>query len=508
MDKYCIRLAVILMAVILLFAGCPHPTPPAGKDPEVTFPLGTISIIGSAKVGEVLSVDLSGLDADLVTEDEIIYYEWIVGGIEAAGPCYELFTYTIQPEDAGKTIAVRVQGVSWELQFGGNDDLWVRSAEIGPVIRGWAVKTIATFLPHATEAGNRDQRFQYDNDDPRRGRTLAIDSTGKLYIGANVEYVGWKILQVDPKVYDAEWGQVKVKVFADEDGGSIAGAAIQGIAVGPNDSVYTSLLWGKDRGDGHFVVRFDQPGGSNVSGGSGNIFQKLIDMGYTVYSAAGGNPYGDVTVDHAGNMFVIVNQWGDARDIVKVTPAGAVSRFAGGNKGKLDGIGTNAQFNDITGMTVDPTGNVYVADGYSDGKIRMINGATRQVSTFAGAVWGGPFVIMGGLTYGRDGNFYVIDRVSRNEASWGPVIRKIDPATRAVTALAGDPNRKGQGNNSSGVNPNDGMASEALFLNPYGIAVDTDGTVYVMDTWHDYVWTGSSYEFREYACLRMYYYDG
>ena len=71
------------------------------------------------------------------------------------------------------------------------------------------------------------------------------------------------------------------------------------------------------------------------------------------------NPTG-VAVDMAGNVYVA-----DAGNnmIRKIDPSGAVSALAGsGQPGAANGIGALATFNHPTGVAVDASGNVYVAD--------------------------------------------------------------------------------------------------------------------------------------------------
>lgn len=68
-------------------------------------------------------------------------------------------------------------------------------------------------------------------------------------------------------------------------------------------------------------------------------------------------PHG-VAVDAAGNVFVA--DWCDT--IRKITPDGVVSLLAGGETGSRDGFGPEAQFYEPEGLAVDNAGNVFVAD--------------------------------------------------------------------------------------------------------------------------------------------------
>jgi hypothetical protein len=68
-----------------------------------------------------------------------------------------------------------------------------------------------------------------------------------------------------------------------------------------------------------------------------------------------------VAVDASGNLYVADT---DNHTLREITPNGAVSTLAGlaGSSGSADGIGTAARFNYPTGVAVDSSGKVYVAD--------------------------------------------------------------------------------------------------------------------------------------------------
>jgi mucin-19 len=173
-----------------------------------------------------------------------------------------------------------------------------------------------------------------------------------------------------------------------------------------------------------------------------------------------------VAIDSSGNIYVADRSNNRIR---KITSAGVVTTFAGSSAGSANGTGTNATFNAPRGVTVDSEGNVYVADG-GNNCIRKIT-PEGVVTTLAGGTSGSlngtgtnaRFWNPQGVAVDSSGNIYVADR-SNNR------IRKITSAG-VVTTLAGNT-----------VGYQDGTGTNALFNQPYGITVDSAGTVYVADT--------------------------
>jgi sugar lactone lactonase YvrE len=176
-------------------------------------------------------------------------------------------------------------------------------------------------------------------------------------------------------------------------------------------------------------------------------------------------PFG-VAIDANGNLYV-TDTFNEK--IRKITPAGAVSTFAGSTAGFADGSVANAQFDRPNGITVDNNGNVYVADT-SNNKIRKITPA-GSVTTLAGSTFGFAdgigsavqFRSPSGCVIDVSGNLYVTDKSNQK-------IRKISP-TGVVTTLAG-----------STFGFADGIGTTAQFKSPNGIAIDASGNLYVADS--------------------------
>jgi sugar lactone lactonase YvrE len=268
------------------------------------------------------------------------------------------------------------------------------------------------------------------------------------------------------------------------------------------------------------AARFNQPFGTAVDS-SGNVYvadtlnneiRKIAPAaGYLVTTLAGSSQAGSgdgtggsagfdgpqgVAVDGAGNVYVADTQ----NNIIRmVTPAGVVSTIAGAANPNaatspgtdVDGVGPAARFNDPTGIAVDGSGNLYVADCGNE-TIRRITplrdptvsgGAVLwSVTTIAGGTQGNTdgvgaaaeFNSPIGIAVDRAGNLYVADQAN-NE------IRMITPTSSdgatswVVTTLAG-----GSANPLALV-PVDGANDFATFNSPTGVAVDTAGNVYVTD---------------------------
>ena len=183
------------------------------------------------------------------------------------------------------------------------------------------------------------------------------------------------------------------------------------------------------------------------------------------------NPMG-VAVDGSGNVYVADYQ---ASTIRKITPSGAVSTLAGspGQQGSTDATGANARFAGPTGVAVDGSGNVYVADQGNHtirkitpaGAVSTLAGSPGQSGTTNATGADARFLAPFGVAVDGSGNVYVGDTGNHT-------IRKITPAG-AVSTLAGFPGEGGSAN---------GTGAGARFSSPQGVAVYGSGNVYVADT--------------------------
>jgi sugar lactone lactonase YvrE len=175
---------------------------------------------------------------------------------------------------------------------------------------------------------------------------------------------------------------------------------------------------------------------------------------FSTYSAT------SLAVDGLGNLYVTENKC----DLLKITPAGVISTFAGSfnHCGNVDGTGTAARFQPLFGVTVDSSGNVYVSEP-RDGLIRKITPA-GVVSTFAKAL---------GFALTRDSlnNLFVASNLPPRNQGLGEIIQKITPGG-VVSTIGGLLFADGSA---------DGSGSDARFYYPTGITVGPTGRLYIAD---------------------------
>ncbi|MBS1521033.1 MAG: SMP-30/gluconolactonase/LRE family protein [Bacteroidetes bacterium] len=216
---------------------------------------------------------------------------------------------------------------------------------------------------------------------------------------------------------------------------------------------------------GNNLIRKITPDGT-VSTLAGTVV--AVDTSNTVTSTPLFAGPSGVAVDASGNVYVA--DAGNNR-ICVVSPSGNTTTLSGnGNAGSNNGAGKDATFNNPTGVAVDAAGNVYVAD--------MLNNLIRKVapdgttSTLAGNGDIGSkdgldtaarFYFPNSLTVDPSGNVYVTDDINN-------LVRAITPAG-AVTTIAG----------SGQAGAQNGQDTQASFNDPAGIAVDASDNLYVAD---------------------------
>lgn len=179
-----------------------------------------------------------------------------------------------------------------------------------------------------------------------------------------------------------------------------------------------------------------------------------------------------VAIDATGNIYLA----DESNHVIrKVTPAGAVSTLAGtaGLSGNADGNGTAARFKSPSGLAVDSSGNLYVADTLNN-TIRKIT-AAGDVTTVAGtagiagttdgtgaaARFNAPQALAVTATY-----LFIADTGNHT-------IRRLTLSSNAVTTFAGSGGKAGSV---------DGTGTAARLNFPCGIVADSQNRVWVADS--------------------------
>lgn len=178
-----------------------------------------------------------------------------------------------------------------------------------------------------------------------------------------------------------------------------------------------------------------------------------------------------LALDRSGSLFV-----SDSSNytIRKITAGGVVTTLAGtvGIRGSADGSGSAARFGRMFGVAADGSGNLFVADSENftirritaEGLVTTLAGSPESSGYADGIGSAARFFGRGGVAVDDSGNVFVAD-------SGNSVIRKITPAG-VVSTIGGLFGHSGS---------SDGVGSAARFAQPYAVAVDRAGNLYIGD---------------------------
>jgi sugar lactone lactonase YvrE len=183
-----------------------------------------------------------------------------------------------------------------------------------------------------------------------------------------------------------------------------------------------------------------------------------------------------VAVDSSGNTYIA--DYGN-HAIRKVTSAGKISTIAGMGIAGYSGDGgaaTSALLNYPMGLAVDSSSSLYIAD-YKNNVVRKITSA-GVISTVAGTGTAGNGASgnsatatnlngPSGVAVDSSGNLYIADTNNN-------LIRKVDLSTGILTTFGGT--------GASAFSGDGGVATAAGFYKPQGLYLDSSGNLFVCDT--------------------------
>lgn len=279
----------------------------------------------------------------------------------------------------------------------------------------------------------------------------------------NISYPGSTV----PKLYTV--GTAISSLTPTNSGGSI-------IATGLTSTVAASVF------NSPYGTAVDASGDIYIADAGNNMIKKVSSTGVlTIFAGNASSGHTDgtgaaasfyhptgVCVDGSGNVYVADDYNNEIR---KITSAGVVTTLAGNTtSGHTDGTGGAASFNNPTGICVDGSGNLYVAD-FNNNEIRKVTSA-GVVTTIAGSTTSGStnatgtsarFNLPFGICIDGSGNFYIADKGNN-------MIRKMTSAM-VVTTLAG----------STTAGNADGTGTAASFNAPAAVGVYGSGNIFVAD---------------------------
>ncbi|MEO8595861.1 MAG: hypothetical protein ABI759_21250 [Candidatus Solibacter sp.] len=235
------------------------------------------------------------------------------------------------------------------------------------------------------------------------------------------------------------------------------------IAVDPEGNLFIADM------NNHRIRRVDSGGTITTVAGTGNEGRSAD--GTRAQDALIKSPAG-LAIDAAGNLFFSDS----ANHIVQMISAGTTSTVAGTGTPGFSGDGgpaKAAQFSSPGSMAFDGDGNLLVSDG-NNGRIRRIKGTT--IDTMAGnglfrAFDEGSLATQAflfqpqGMAFDSQGNLYVADTNNQK-------VRKITPDGKISTAA---------GNGAFDYSGDGGPATLAAMAYPRDVAVDSAGDLYIAD---------------------------
>lgn len=299
---------------------------------------------------------------------------------------------------------------------------------------------------------------------------LAVDTAGNIYIADEANH---RIRRVTTDGIIRTYAGTGRKGCSG-DGGRAVNAdldEIQGLTVDTSGNLYVTGGLGWLVGRSSDRIRKIDASGNITTVLSGNPrscaldgkLPRVVEGLDPRFTAAGRN----------GDLF-INDGWGSIR---KLAANDLLSNVAGTGEGAFAGDGrmaSEARFNEITGMAVDPLGNLYIADGRNYRVRRVTPGG--EVSTIAGNGQNSPITVSAGATQMAipDGRIFVQANGDLLIADWwNHVVHRVSP-NGSVERIAGT--------GVDGFSGDNGPADRAMLKRPTAVVADSNGNIYVNDS--------------------------
>ena len=220
-----------------------------------------------------------------------------------------------------------------------------------------------------------------------------------------------------------------------------------------------------------------------------------------IHTYAGGGPDGipalsanlpvptAVATDSAGNIYIAAPGGNrvfavDGSGKIRVVAGSGVEAF-NGNDGPTKNASLDLGVNNLpNGIAVDAKGNIFFVDKFNN-QIRSVDTTTGIITTFAGSGPGGYYSggysgdggpatsarlnLPGEIAFDSNGNLFIAD--SQNGR-----VRRVDASTGIITTVAG--------NGGFTFSGDGGLATAASLNHPAGVALDTNGNLFIADAYN------------------------
>ncbi|MGD9234231.1 MAG: hypothetical protein PVH67_10255, partial [Desulfobacterales bacterium] len=330
---------------------------------------------------------------------------------------------------------------------------------------------------------NQNVEFIWDGLDylgkPVNGSILAHISVGFLYNAVYYDarnfdqafaQAGDQITSIRTRQEVISWRHNNLTVYSEIKSKGVIG---EGWTFSSQHQVSPINLYTLHKGDGT-IIKNDAQVIRTVAGNGDTVFRG--DGGPAV-DASFNHPHG-IEVDSEGNIFFANSS---NNRIQKINTGGIMTTVAGNGNFGFSGDGgpaEDARLNNPLSVAVDSEGNIFFADG-NNRRIRKVdtNGIITTVAGNGNQGFngdGGPAVdaslyLPQTVAVDSEGNIFIADGPNRR-------IRKVD-TSGIITTVAG--------NGNQGFSGDGGPAVDASLNNPYGVAVDSEGNIFIADEFNN-----------------------